>query len=141
MRMVLTNDIDTTHLLSDHDSEGRESSTTHSGDSEKLDESRDIVALADNIFLRLNLGVDVVEISSGFEWSIAQAKQGLIGLIVSSFLNIPTRALRTKVDSGPERDGGDECASELEMPRDIASVFDCEIGAEPEEMPNAVHIW
>ena len=57
-------DVDTTHLLSQHDREGSQGRAANPGDGEKFDESSDIVALADDIGLLENLSMDIVQITS-----------------------------------------------------------------------------
>ena len=60
MSARLTNDVDTAHLLSNHDSERRQGRASHSRNCKEFDEASEVVALADDILLDLDLRIDVV---------------------------------------------------------------------------------
>ena len=53
----------TAHLLRNHNREGRQRCASNSRDREKLQEACNIVALANDVGLNLQLAVDVIEIA------------------------------------------------------------------------------
>ena len=59
-RGIESDDVDTAHLLCQHDGEGSASCTSDTWNGEKFDETCDIIAFANDIGLLLNLGIDVV---------------------------------------------------------------------------------
>ena len=59
-RRVEGNDVDTAHLLGNHDREGGKSGPANTRDGEELNETSDIVAVADDFLLDFKLAVDIV---------------------------------------------------------------------------------
>jgi hypothetical protein len=57
---VECDDVDTAHLLGNHDSERSEGRTANTGNGEELDETGNVVALADDFLLDFKLRVDIV---------------------------------------------------------------------------------
>lgn len=70
-RRVESNDVDTTHLLGKHDSEGGKSRTADTGNGEQLDKALDVVASSDKGVLNLDLGVDVVQVACCLELTVS----------------------------------------------------------------------
>ena len=64
-RSATYNDINTAHLLSNHDSPRCQSRTTDSRDGEELAKALEVVGITDDVRLDFDLGIDVVEISGG----------------------------------------------------------------------------
>ena len=87
-------DIDTAHLLGDHDSPGGEGGATHTGDGEELDETGEVVAVADDFGFFEDLRVNVVEITGSLEAGVTEAAEGLEGLTVALFLLEDVRFMR-----------------------------------------------
>ena len=58
-------DVDSAHLLRQHNYERGKSRSSYSGNGEEFDEAGDIVTLADDVGFFLDLGEDVVEIAGG----------------------------------------------------------------------------
>lgn len=85
-RRVERDDVDTAHLLSNHDCERSQGGPTDSWDSEELDEAGEDVVIADNLVLNLNLGVNVVQITSSLDRILAKNLQRLESLLVSILL-------------------------------------------------------
>lgn len=63
--------VDTAHLLRQHNGEGSQGGAADTRDCEELDEAGEVVALADDIRLLQDLGVNVVQITSGLEGSVS----------------------------------------------------------------------
>jgi hypothetical protein len=63
-RTVEGDDVDTTHLLSNHDCERGKSSTSDAWDGKQLDKASDVVVLLDEFGLQSDLSIDVVEVPS-----------------------------------------------------------------------------
>lgn len=59
-----TNDVDTAHLLGNHDGEGGQGSSADTRNGEELDESCRVVGLADDGGLNLQLCIDVIQITA-----------------------------------------------------------------------------
>lgn len=101
---VESDDVNTTHLLGQHDSEGSASGTTYTRNSEELDEACDIVASADDVCLLLDLSVDVIEIASSLERGIAESAKRSEGIRVSTLFDIPSRRFWAEINADQERD-------------------------------------
>ena len=52
-------DINTAHLLGDHDGEGGKGRPAHSWNCKELHKALEVVAVSDDVLLNLDLGVDV----------------------------------------------------------------------------------
>lgn len=130
---VKCDDVDTAHLLGQHDCEGGQGGAANTRDGKQLDESGQVVALADDGRLLDQLGVDVVEITSSLKRGVAETKQGLVGLAVETLLHVPTRRFGAEVDADDQRNSREEGRSELETPGKLSDVVHGKIGAETEE--------
>ena len=64
-RTVTYDDIDTAHLLSNHHSPRGQCRTTDPRDREELAKAFEVVGFTDEVRLDFDLGIDIVEISSG----------------------------------------------------------------------------
>lgn len=126
-------DVDTAHLLGQHDSEGSARRPAHAGDGEKFDEAGDVVGAADDVGFFLNLGVDVVQIAGGLEGCVAQAAEGAESVGVAAFFDVPSGGFGAEVDTDQEWDGGNHGRTELETPSNGHDIVDGQIGAETEE--------
>lgn len=71
-RGIKCNDVDSTHLLRDHDGEAGKGGAADAGDGEELGKAREEITLSDNFLLDLELRVDVIQVSCGLERMIAQ---------------------------------------------------------------------
>ena len=92
-------DVDTAHLLGQHDSEGSAGRPAHTRNSEEFDEARDIVGAADDVGFFLDLGVDIVEIAGGLERCVAQAAERAESIGVAAFFNVPSGRFGAEVDT------------------------------------------
>ena len=90
-RRVESDDVDAAHLLSQHDCEGGASCTSDTGNCEEFDEAGDVIALANNICLLLDLSVDVVKITSRLERGISETAERSESVGVSALLDVPSR--------------------------------------------------
>lgn len=68
-------DVDTAHLLGNHDGEGGQSRTPHTGDGEELEEANNVGALGDDVRLELESRVDEVQVAGDLNLVIAQSDQ------------------------------------------------------------------
>ena len=130
---VKGDDVDTAHLLGQHDGEGGACRPAHTGNGEKLDEAGDVVGAADDVGFFLDLGVDVVQIARGLEGRVAQAAEGAESIGVAALFDVPSGRFGAEVDTDQEWDGGNHGRTELETPSDRDNVVDSQIGAETEE--------
>lgn len=86
---VESNDVDTAHLLSNHDNERRQGRTTNPGDGEELDATLEVVRLADDLCFDLKLRMNVVEVTSCLHGAEAKPNKRLPGLAVAILLDEP----------------------------------------------------
>lgn len=63
------------HLLGNHHDERRQSGATNSRDGEKLDAALQVVRLADDLCLDLELSVNIIKVSSCLYGAEAQAQK------------------------------------------------------------------
>ena len=130
---VECNDVDTAHLLSQHDHERGESGATDARDREELDETGDIVAFANDVGFFQDLRVDVVEVAGRLKRGVSETTEGLERFIVATFLDVPARGLRAEVDADHQRYSWNKRRTELETPGDFTHIVHSQIGAESEE--------
>ena len=109
-------DVDTTHLLGDHDDPGCKGCTTDAGNGEELEETDDISALGDDVRLEFEGGVDVVQVASDLDLVIAQPGQRVPRLGVAVLLDEPTGRLRAQVDQAQQWHSRDERGSKHVTP-------------------------
>jgi hypothetical protein len=88
---VERDDVDTAHLLGNHDGKGGQSGTTHARDGEKLEEALYIVGLAEDLLLEFDLDVNIVKITSGLKRVFAQPEERVVGIAEAILLDVPTR--------------------------------------------------
>lgn len=113
---VECNDVDTAHLLGDHDGEGGEGRTPHTGDGEQLEEADDICGLGDDVSLKLESGVDVVQVAGNLNFVVSQPDQRLPCVDVAALLDEPTGRLRAQVDQAQQWHSRDERSSKHVAP-------------------------
>ena len=70
---VAYDDVDAAHLLGDHDGEGGEGRSSDTWDGEELDHALDVGCVADDVFLHLDLGVDVVQVSCSYQFVVSES--------------------------------------------------------------------
>ena len=106
---TLTNNVDTTlpqvsaiskntslwnwttyHLLSDHDDEAGKGSAPHARNGEQLSKACEVVGLAHDTGLNLQLAVHVVEVAGGLDLMVAETQEGLVRFLVAVLLHIPS---------------------------------------------------
>lgn len=124
---VKGNDVDTAHLLGNHDNESSNVGTANSGNGEELSESSDVVALAHEIPLNVELSADVVHVAGALDGVVSELDHGLPSLGVAVLLHQPTRRLGAEIDEAHERNSGDEWSAEHESPVDIGDAEDGEV--------------
>lgn len=110
------NNVDSAHLLGEHDGEGSESSAADTGNGEELLETLGVVGLADDLVLDLKLGADVVDVTGDLDLVVAESEHGVPGLGVAALLHVPTRRLGAQVDETEQGHGRQEGSSEHETP-------------------------
>lgn len=106
-------DVDTAHLLGDHDDKRGQRRATETGDGEEFDEPLNICRAVNDLPLDLELRVDVVQISCCLDRVIAKAEKRLHGVLVSVLLHEPTRRLGAEVDQNQQGNRGDESTAQL----------------------------
>lgn len=111
--------VDSAHLLRNHDRKGSQVGAAHAGNGEELAEAGGVVGLADDLFLNLELGADVEDVASNLDVVEAEHGHGLPCVGVALLLHVPTRGFGAEVDTEEERDGGDEGGTKHESPVDI----------------------
>lgn len=140
------NDVDTAHLLGNHNGERGESCTADTRNGEELDETGEVVVVANHLGLNLELCVNGIEIASGLDGVVTESQERAHSLGVSVPLCIssksasctrlekglrrygarhthaPTWRFRAEVDAQHQRDGWDHGGSELESPGNLASM-------------------
>ena len=76
--------------MSDHDNEASKSSTSHARNGEQLSKASEVVGLAHDTGLDLQLTVDVVEVTSGLNLVVSEAQAGLVRFLVAVLLHVPS---------------------------------------------------
>lgn len=110
---VESDDVDTTHLLRDHDGEGGKSGPPDARDGEQLNKSRCVSSAPHKLLLHFDLCMDVVEITSSLQLGVPQTAQRLVCFAHHSFLDIPPWRFRAKVDPNKERQCRDKSRAKL----------------------------
>ena len=126
-------DVDTAHLLGNHDGESSQVGTADSGDGEELSEAGDVVGLANELLLNLELSGDVVDVAGDLDGVVAENGQRLPGIGVAALLHVPTRRLGAEVDEAQKGDGRDEGSAEHQTPVDILDVVDSQVESASQE--------
>lgn len=126
-------DVDTTHLLGNHHHERGEGSAAEARNGEQLDEALGVVGAVQNLPLDLELGMDVVEVSSGLDGMVTEPEQRLHGLLVLVLFHVPTRRLGAEEDQGHEGNGWDKGTAELKSPSNGANMTEDEVGSSAEK--------
>lgn len=101
-------DVDSAHLLGKHDGEGGEGGAADTGDGEQLAEALSVVGLPNDVVLDLELGADVVNVTSDLDLVESELAHGFPGILVAALLHVPTRGLRAEVDEDEKRNCGKE---------------------------------
>jgi hypothetical protein len=81
-----TGKLTSAHLLSNHDSKRCEGGTTNSRDGEELGETREVVAVSNDLVLDFELCVDVVHVTGSLKGVVSKLDEGSVGLWVSVLL-------------------------------------------------------
>lgn len=89
-RRVKGDNVDTTHLLTNHNDERGESCSTKTGNGEELSDSRQVVTLTDDCCFNLELAIDKVKITSGKKIVLAKSAEGIVGFSIFSSLHQPS---------------------------------------------------
>lgn len=98
----------TTHLLSNHDCESSQIGAAHAGNGKQFHEAASVVALAQDLALELQLGVNSVHVASALDVVVSELDHGLPSIVVTTFLHEPTGRLGTEVDQAEQWNGGEE---------------------------------
>jgi len=80
----------TYHLLSDHDNEAGKCGASHTRNGKQLSKACEVVGLAHDAGLNLQLAVDVVEVTSGLDLVMAETQEGLVRFFVAVLLHVPS---------------------------------------------------
>lgn len=108
--------MNTTYLLGNHDGESGQVGAAHTRDGEELEEAGDVIALAHDLLLDDELGMDSVHVSGHLNLVVAQLDHGIPCVGVAVLLHVPTGRLGAEVDEEEQRNGGDKGGSEHETP-------------------------
>jgi len=109
------------------------SSTTDSGNGEKLRETPDIRFATDDLLFFEELDVDVVEVTASLDLVVTEASQRSKCLRVSVFLHEPSRRFRAKPDEDAQGQSGNEGGTKLKSPCDSTDIDDSDVSAEAKE--------
>lgn len=107
-RGVEGDDVDSAHLLTEHDNSRCDSSSSNTGNREELHSSSEVVIASDDLSLLHELDVNVVDISGGLKFRESKSAERFPGFGVSVLLHEPTGRFRAEIDSYGERQSGDE---------------------------------
>ncbi|KAI6750394.1 hypothetical protein HG530_014675 [Fusarium avenaceum] len=132
-RTVERDDVDTAHLLGQHDSTGTVVGSSDSGNREAVPQTAEVASAGILLELHLVNHVGVVEVASTNDGMSSELRHRNESLGESSMLHQPSRRLGTEVDAGGEEEGGDKGRTEFESPGDVADILDDDVGAETEE--------
>lgn len=116
-------DVDSAHLLGDHDRESGQSSTAHARDGEEFDEALGVVGVGKQLMLDLELRVDVEHVAGYLDRVVAQLDHRIPSLWVAVLLHVPAGRFGADVDEKQQRDGGNEWGAEHEAPVDVVAGF------------------
>lgn len=132
-RAVERDDIDTAHLLGQHDSASTIVSTSNSRNSEAVPKTSKVTSASILAKLLVVDDVRVVVITSTDDGVSSKLGHGDEAIGDTTVLHQPTRRFGTEVDADGEEEGRDEGRAEFETPGDVANIFDDDIGAETEK--------
>jgi hypothetical protein len=117
-------------LLSQHDGRGGKSSSSNSGDGEKLGEPGEVGLSLNNLVLFGKLDVGVVEIPGSDNFTVSKSLHRVERLLVLSLFHEPSRRLGAEEDENGERDCRNESGSKLESPSDRSDILHDSVGTE-----------
>lgn len=95
---VKCDDVDTAHLLSEHNGESSPSCSLDTGNDEQFLQSSEEAVSLENLGFFIELSADVVEISRSLERGESQSEERLVSLGVSTFLQEPTRGFCREIE-------------------------------------------
>jgi hypothetical protein len=130
---VKGDDVNTAHLLGQHDCAGTVVGSSDSGNREAVPQTAEVASAGILSELLLVDHVGVVEITSTYDGMGSELGHGNETFGESAMLHQPSRRLRTEVDADGEEEGGDKGRTEFESPSDFADILDDDVGAETEE--------
>jgi hypothetical protein len=122
---VKCDDVDTTHLLCNHDGKGSDVGPTDSGDGEGLAEPSEVVGVSDKLVLDAQLCMDILNIPSHLDCVVAQNQHTLPGIGIS-VLHVPSRRLRAEVDQTQKGHGWYERGTKHQSPV-VRCIVHCEV--------------
>ena len=108
-------DVDAAHLLANHDCKCGEGGPTDAGDGKELAETSNIVVLAQDMVLDLQLCVDVINVASYLNRIISQLDHRFPRVGISIFLHQPTRRFGAEINQADEGDCWDERSAWTEL--------------------------
>lgn len=125
--------VDTAHLLGNHDSRGTVVGAPDSRDGEAVPQTLEVARTGGFLKLLLVDDIGVVVVPGGDDVVGSQAAHRSESLGNLAVLHEPTGRLGAEVDTNAENEGRDKGRTELETPRDGASVLDNNVGAETQK--------
>lgn len=78
------------HLLRDHNNKTGQRGTPDARNGEELEETRNVVGLADDAGLNFELAVNIVQVASGLNRVVTKAEERLVCLLVAVLLHVPS---------------------------------------------------
>lgn len=82
--------LNTYHLLGDHDNEAGKCGAPHTRNGEQLSKACEVVGLAHDTSLDLQLAMDVVKVTGGLDFVMAESQKGLVSFLVAVLLHVPS---------------------------------------------------
>lgn len=140
---VKGDDVDSAHLLGNHDGESGEGGAANTRDGEEFNEALGIVGAGEELMLDFQLRVDVEHIAGNLDRVVAQLDHGFPGFWVAALLHVPARGLGAKIDEQKQGHGGNEGGTEHEAPVDVgAGVEDGKVkSSSQEDAEGCPHFW
>lgn len=132
-RTVERDDIDTAHLLGQHDSASTVVGTSNPRNSEAVPKTSKVTSASILTKLLVVDDVRVVVIAGTDDGVSSKLGHGDEAIGDATVLHQPTGRFGAEVNADGEEEGGDEGRAEFKTPRDVADIFDDYIGAETEE--------
>jgi hypothetical protein len=125
--------VDTAHLLGKHNSGSSVVGSPDPRDSEAVEQTGEVALTTGYLELLLVDGIGVVVVSRSNDFVGSQAVHGSESFGNMAMFHQPTGRLGAEKDTEEKDEGRNEGGTELETPRDVAGVFDNDVGAETQE--------
>lgn len=111
---VESDNVDTAHLLGDHDHERCQSCSPDSRDGEQLNETLDVCRVTNCQSLEAELSINGHQVASCLDSVVPESGQRRQSLPISTLFHVPSRGLGTEQNENRQRDCRKECRSDLD---------------------------